>query len=492
MSKFVSNSGANKNTCRKDVSNDPDDPDYVFQEDSSISSTTDISSIASSSKTIVSIPNSSPHQRQQNINEVFKQISSMAVGGTQHKCITDAIAYFLCKDNKAFSTKGFRNMVNKLNICIKSLAGILLKHILTIRIIGVIELNESHTANYISQEMLKCLSEWDIPKDKIMAVVSDNGANITRAVKDSFGIKDGAVKKLILDVSTRWNSVFYMLQRFVELSKIISEIMLTRPNGPEMISARQLQEIYDVIVVLRPLEMVTTEMSAENYVTISKVLPIVSCLNNGVSSQPPKSDLCESLKNAVIAQLNKQFGNIEIFNLCPVATLLDPRFKNLHFKNPVACANAINHFKEMVSNNRMILSSSSSEEDTSESAKEFNLWEYYQGLAHKRSNSRASSSRKTNSNSPSDQLVMNYLSTPVSPLKQNPLETWEDMKSVYPLIYMEAQKVFCVVATSVPSERLFSKAGATLSKERNRLLGKRLFKLLFLGSIDDCYWLVNV
>lgn len=104
-------------------------------------------------------------------------------------------------------------------------------------------------------------------------------------------IKDGAVKKLILDVSTRWNSVFYMLQRFVELSKIILEIMLTRPNGPEMISVIQLQEIHDVIVVLRPLEMVTTEMSAENYVTISKVLPIVSCLNNGVSSQLPKSDL---------------------------------------------------------------------------------------------------------------------------------------------------------------------------------------------------------
>lgn len=213
--------------------------------------------------------------------------------------------------------------------------------------------------------------------------------------------------------------------------------------------------------------MVTTEMSAENYVTISKVLPIVSCLNNGVSSQLPKSDLGESLKNAVIAQLNRRFGNIEIFNLFPVATLLDPRFKNLHLKDPVACANAIKHLKEMVSNNRMVLSSSSSEEDNSESAKVFNLWEYHQRLAHKRSSSRASSSRKTNSNSPSDQLVMNYLSAPVTPLKQNPLETWEDMKSVYPLIYIEAQKVFCVVATSVPSERLFSKAGATLSKERN-------------------------
>lgn len=71
----------------------------------------------------------------------------------------------------------------------------------------------------------------------------------------------------------------------------------------------------------------------------------------------------------------------------------------------------------------MTLSSSSSEEDTNESAKVFNLCEYHQGLAHKRSSSRASNSRKTNTNSPSDQLVINYLSVPVTPLKQNPLET---------------------------------------------------------------------
>lgn len=56
-----------------------------------------------------------------------------------------------------------------------------------ISIIGVIELNESHTADYIGEEILKCLCDWDIPKHKIMAVVSDNGANIIKAVKDSFG-----------------------------------------------------------------------------------------------------------------------------------------------------------------------------------------------------------------------------------------------------------------------------------------------------------------
>ncbi|XP_022179207.1 uncharacterized protein LOC111039871 [Myzus persicae] len=209
--------------------------------------------------------------------------------------------------------------------------------------------------------------------------------------------------------------------RFVELSKTISDIMLTRPDGPEMITVGRLQEVNDIIVVLSPLEI---EMSAENFVTISKVLPIVSCLTNGVSSQLPKTELREN-----------------------------PRFKNLHFKDPAACANAIKKLKEMVSNNKMSLSSSS-EEETNESSQY--VWEYHQGLAQRRT--RASS------------------------------KTWEDMKSVYPLIHMEAQKVFCVVATSVPSEGLFSKAGATLSKERNRLLGERLSKLLFLGLIDDTYW----
>ena len=64
-----------------------------------------------------------------------------------------------------------------------------------------------------------------------------------------------------------------------------------------------------------------------------------------------------------------------------MATLLDPRFKNLHFKDSAACANAIKKLKEMVSNNKMSLSSSSEEEETNESLQSFNLWEYHQGLA---------------------------------------------------------------------------------------------------------------
>ncbi|CAI6365112.1 unnamed protein product [Macrosiphum euphorbiae] len=229
-----------------------------------------------------------------------------------------------------------------------------------------------------------------------------------------------------------------MVQRFLELSSLISDILLHRPSAPQMPSAINLQKLQAVLVVLRPFENVTLEMSSQRNVTISKVLPLVSCLNNSITLYTLDTELGSKLKDVTVAELNKRFGNIEKFYSFPIATLLDPRFKNLHFKDPVDCSKAIAKLKNL------------------ESA--------------------------------SDQMVMQYLGTPVINLSQDPIETWEEMKTVYPQLYNESQKMFCILATSVPSERLFSKAGATLSKERNRLLGKRLSKLLFLNSIDDKYW----
>jgi len=98
-----------------------------------------------------------------------------------------------------------------------------------------------------------------------------------------------------------------------------------------------------------------------------------------VQSQIPKTDLGASFKVAVVGHLQKPFGNIEMFNLFSVATLLDPRFKNLHFKDRVACNNATMSLKQMISKNPLSVSTSSSEEKN-ESRKVFNLWEYHQEL----------------------------------------------------------------------------------------------------------------
>lgn len=83
-----------------------------------------------------------------------------------------------------------------------------------------------------------------------------------------------------------------------------------------------------------------------------------------------------------------------------------------------------------------------------------------------------------------------YLSSPVVSFdpKFDPIQTWKESRNVYPNLYKIAMKYLGLVATSVPSERLFSKAGATITQSRNRLLGKRLGKLIFLGSIPESEW----
>lgn len=61
------------------------------------------------------------------------------------------------------------------------------------------------------------------------------------------------------------------------------------------------------------------------------------------------------------------------------------------------------------------------------------------------------------------------------------------MENTYPNLSKLAFKYLSIVATSVPSERLFSKAGDILTEKRNRLKGKHLSKLLFLQNIEKKY-----
>lgn len=82
-----------------------------------------------------------------------------------------------------------------------------------------------------------------------------------------------------------------------------------------------------------------------------------------------------------------------------------------------------------------------------------------------------------------------FLDVPVDTNRQaNPLELWEGMRYQYPRLYKMSRDFLTRLATSVPSERLFSKAGIVSNELRSRLTGKRLSKLLFLASLSLKDW----
>jgi len=74
-----------------------------------------------------------------------------------------------------------------------------------------------------------------------------------------------------------------------------------------------------------------------------------------------------------------------------------------------------------------------------------------------------------------------YLQEPLLPRNEDVLVWWKQNQYVYPRLFQIVKKRFCIMGTSVPCERIFSKAGQTITKKRSRLLSTKFEKIIFLN-----------
>lgn len=195
--------------------------------------------------------------------------------------------------------------------------------------------NGQHTAENISSALKRITEEWGIA-DKVAAVVTDNGANMVAAVhkagwrhhpcfahtlnlivKDSLKSVPEVVKllekcsaivsffhhstqateklraiqqqlkvaehKLIQSVPSRWNSVFYMLQRLFEQKELLPQPSAFWGTNTLCLDEGEYSLIKQTVDSLQPFEEVTSEVLAEKYVSVSKVIPLVSLYSQGCS-----------------------------------------------------------------------------------------------------------------------------------------------------------------------------------------------------------------
>lgn len=528
-----------------------------------------------------------PAKVQQSIKHSFQEIFSYtSVTGEKARKINNALLYMICKDNQPFSVvenDGFKNLLKvivphyklpsrhtvtrwlddkyeALSTLMKSKLSSVEHLTLTSDIwsdmqmrsflgvtahlglgtalesvtLGVYQLDERHTSEYIAQMLLKTCNDWGFDTEKVSAVVTDNAVNMVKAVDLAFGKKKhipcfahtlnlvaqtiikvpelenllskikaivtffkhscvasddlrksvNADTKLIQDVPTRWNSTYYMIQRFLELKNVVSDILICHKAAPPMLTGAELNIASSLLNILRPLEAATKEISADKYCTSSKVIPLVHCMLSKLKSQTHAIDepLVMEVHKLILKEINKRMGAIEHVSSLAIATLLDPRFKKLHFEDPIACANAIQKIKDMMKSDVAEEKQTESDSDNSDkTSEEFSLWSDHHTLV--RQNWKLNKTEE----SVLDELSV-YLRTPVGRLNENPLEIWSDYKQEFSTLYKIAYKYLTLVASSVPSERLFSKASQVLNQQRNRIQGKRVNKIIFLQSLEKKYW----
>ena len=250
-------------------------------------------------------------------------------------------------------------------------------------------------------------------------------------------------------------------------------------NIPQL-TANQFDLICKVIMVLAPVEDITQSISSEASTT-SIVIPFVRALRKHLESGNDDTDSgVRTMKKEMLDSLNRRFENVETNESLAVATLLDPCFKDKFFTGVTNRTNA-----------KAILSTTLQEYENSHSKRNTSLEE----PPSKRPKTAVikcladileEENELTSESSDSQQTLGNYLSEPLVPYQAGSAFTWwNENKKRYTQLSKLAQRYLSAPPTSVPSERLFSSAGALYTESRNRLDPEKAEQLLFIKSNYD-------
>jgi hypothetical protein len=253
----------------------------------------------------------------------------------------------------------------------------------------------SHTGTSIFEKISQLLSEMQI-EDKVIAITTDNGANMVAGCKKldnqitglihyhcaayilNLAINEGLLslkssikklRKLIkkirtsalllddlkhifqsdnqkflcpqLDVKTRWNSTFIMIERAIKIKLQLETLKIRHPglycDWPTELEWNELQDISEL---LSEFAMATTELSGQNYPTMAYVrvifLSLIAYLNGQNNDEYILQDIVIRIKEKL-----EEYWNL-IDNNSKLPAFLDPRYKNFCF--PAVDVNSILEF----------------------------------------------------------------------------------------------------------------------------------------------------
>lgn len=92
---------------------------------------------------------------------------------------------------------------------------------------------------------------------------------------------------------------------------------------------------------------------------------------------------------------------------------------------------------------------------------------------------------------PENSELKTFVNGPLAPRTSNPIVLWETLKISFPQIFKVAEKYFSALASSVPSERMFSSTGYIADAKSNRLTSTHLARILYLKHLDKEEWMVS-
>ncbi|XP_011408502.2 PREDICTED: zinc finger BED domain-containing protein 1-like [Amphimedon queenslandica] len=308
-------------------------------------------------------------------------------------------------------------------------------------------------------------SVWNYFK-KIEDSESVKSSEKLKEVQKQLNVSD---HKLVQEVSTRWNSTYLMFTRIHEQFEAITTALCLLGQNHLCLKNEDKELISNCLIVLKPFLEATENISGDKYVSVSMIIPLVKLLLESMKSHLSTLPLAANIS----AELASRFSSIEGAYVTAATTLLDPRFKKLPFSSPTASDFAVSRIRNEVA--RLIPSETTEATENSSEACTQSLWDSFDKQAVESTAHRTAGTEAIIE-------VRRYFEEPIIPRSSNPLLWWKENQHRFPRLMQIAKKYLCIPGSSVPSERLFSKAGQLVSERRNRLKPKNIDLLLFLNN----------
>ncbi|XP_042216861.1 zinc finger BED domain-containing protein 4-like [Homarus americanus] len=148
----------------------------------------------------------------------------------------------------------------------------------------------AHTLNLVARDSIENTEEVKHLQEKVKQIVTYfhhrvKASDKLSKLQEHHGVP---VKKLIQDVETRWNSTYYMMQRFVQESQLITTTLYLTGRNDMCLNNEELELITKTVAVLEPFEQATREMSADKFTSLSKIIPMVKGLQDHMHSSEDK------------------------------------------------------------------------------------------------------------------------------------------------------------------------------------------------------------
>lgn len=84
------------------------------------------------------------------------------------------------------------------------------------------------------------------------------------------------------------------------MSKIATQLLLDATDSPELVTGQEIEILKQLTPLLQPFEFVTRVSSAQNYVTLSKIILMINCLTSQLMKFSSSID-CQSATNKTIS-----------------------------------------------------------------------------------------------------------------------------------------------------------------------------------------------